>query len=87
MILEFEPPTEKPVILDLVEPPTGKAYRECYALGWILSGPILLPGSKMYSASIARQSDERDMRFFLEITPAKAIERALEAARQETRAA
>jgi hypothetical protein len=67
-------------------PPTS-AYRECYALGWLLSGPISIPGGNIYSTCIVRLTDESDMRTFMEITPEKAIERALEAVRAERKAA
>jgi hypothetical protein len=89
MIFNFDTqqPADAGIVLDLVEPPTGSAYRECYALGWLLSGPISIPGSKVYSTCLTRITDESDMRTFMESTPEKAVARALEAARVERKAA
>jgi hypothetical protein len=83
MILDFSRDT----VLDLTEAPHSGPYRECMRLGWLLTGPLLIPGSRMYSAAIVNLNDDTDFQTFLEITPEKAIARALEAARQERRAA
>jgi hypothetical protein len=83
MILDFSRDT----VLDLTQPPCAGPYRECLRLGWLLTGPLLIPGSRMYSSGIVNPDDDTDFQTFLEITPEKAIARALEAARQERRAA
>jgi hypothetical protein len=85
MIFNFEPP--KGVVLDLAQPPMASPYRECHALGWILTGPLLVPGGTMYGTCLVNQKDDRDFLTFLEITPEKAVARALEAARAERKAA
>ena len=83
MILDFS----RNPILDLTEAPNSGPYRECLRLGWLLTGPMLIPGTRMYGASISNPNNDTDFHTFLEITPEKALMRAVEAARQEKRAA
>jgi hypothetical protein len=69
----------------IFEHPLVSARYECRLHGWRLLDPIRIPGGA-YEACLVSLKDDT-VQWFMQATPAKALSRALQAARQERRVA